>query len=303
MMRALAEFIMRGRMQACLIALVGNLLPLISPATVGLVTLRQRFQDGLLVLLWAGMPLMAALFLEWTSALVALSSLVGLISVIIAGEVLKATTSWQLALVAVLATCLVGVQAVAIPLDAETMAISAQVSALIADQQMVTPDSGVSPFIGLMALTAAGLGVENANAVLVLGFLAWLAGIGAIGALLVARWWQSLLYNPGGFQQEFHGMRFDRLIGCGLMAAVIACNVLAPEYMTWASLFGLPLLLAGLGLAHFVVKSKKLGVVWLIVLYVGLVLIGPLSMVLIVVGFLDSFLNLRSRFAGAGENR
>lgn len=301
MMRALAEFIMRGRMQACLIALVGNLLPLISPATVGLVTLRQRFQDGLLVLLWAGLPLMAALFLEWTSALIALSSLVGLISVLIAGEVLKATTSWQLALVALLATCLIGVQAIAIPLDAETKTIAAKVSELIADQEMVTADSNVSPFIGLMALTAMGLGVDSANGVLVLGFLAWLAGIGAIGALLLARWWQSLLYNPDGFQQEFHGLRFDRVIGSGLMTAVVACNVLAPEYMTWASLFGLPLLLAGLGLAHYVVKAKKLGVVWLIVLYVGLVLIGPLSMVLIVVGFLDSFLNLRTRIAGTSE--
>jgi len=301
MMRALAEFIMRGRMQACLIALVGNLLPLISPATVGLVTLRQRFQDGLLVLLWAGLPLMAALFLEWTSALIALSSLVGLISVLIAGEVLKATTSWQLALVALLATCLIGVKAIAIPLDAETKTIAAKVSELIADQEMVTADSNVSPFIGLMALTAMGLGVDSANGVLVLGFLAWLAGIGAIGALLLARWWQSLLYNPDGFQQEFHGLRFDRVIGSGLMTAVVACNVLAPEYMTWASLFGLPLLLAGLGLAHYVVKAKKQGVVWLIVLYVGLVLIGPLSMVLIVVGFLDSFLNLRTRIAGTSE--
>lgn len=297
MMRALAEFIMRGRMQACFIALAGNLLPLISPATVGLVTLRQRFQDGFLVLLWAGMPLIAALLLEWTSALIALSSLVGLISVFIAGQVLKTTTSWQLALVALLATCLIGVQAVAIPLGEETRAISAKVSEYIADPEMATSGTGVSPFVGLMALTAIGLGVETANGVLVLGFLAWLAGIGAIGALLLARWWQSLLYNAGGFQQEFHGMRFDKVVGSGLMLAVLACNLLAPEYMTWASLFGLPLLLAGLGLAHYMVRAKKLGVVWLIILYVGLVLIGPLSMVLIVVGFLDSFMNLRARIA------
>lgn len=55
-MRALAEFIMRGRPQACLVALVGVIVPLIGPASVGLVTLRKGSFEGALVALWATLP-------------------------------------------------------------------------------------------------------------------------------------------------------------------------------------------------------------------------------------------------------
>jgi hypothetical protein len=300
-MRALAQFIMRGRLQACVVALVGNLLPMISPATVALVTLKRSFSDGLLVLLWAALPLLVAVFYASASTLVAVTSLVGLISVVIASEILKSTASWQLALIAVLLTCALGVQISAGLLPAETTSVLAQVNQLLADQDNMTT-SAVSPFFVLLAITALGLGIETANAVLVLGFLAWLTAIGAISGLLLGRWWQAILFNPGGFQQEFHGLHLQKVLASGLMIAVVACNLLAPEYKAWGSLFGLPLLLAGVGLAHFGIRARKMGVVWLVVMYVGLVLFGPLSMVLIVVGFLDSFLNLRTRLGDTGRN-
>ena len=56
-MRALAEFVMAGRFKAALVALLGNFLPLVSPAAVGLVVLRQGLTEGSLVLLWAILPL------------------------------------------------------------------------------------------------------------------------------------------------------------------------------------------------------------------------------------------------------
>ena len=44
-MRALAEFIMRGRVQACLVALVGVVVPLVGPAAIGLVTVTEGSFD------------------------------------------------------------------------------------------------------------------------------------------------------------------------------------------------------------------------------------------------------------------
>ena len=40
---------MRGRAQACAVALFGWLLPLVSPATIGLVSLRKDSSEGLIV--------------------------------------------------------------------------------------------------------------------------------------------------------------------------------------------------------------------------------------------------------------
>ena len=52
-MRALAEFIMRGRAQDCGVALLGTFFLFVSPATIGLVTLRKGSTEGLVILRWA----------------------------------------------------------------------------------------------------------------------------------------------------------------------------------------------------------------------------------------------------------
>jgi len=295
-MRALAGFIMRGRMQASLVALVGNLVPLVSPAALGLVTLRRSFGEGLLILLWACLPLLAVLFLSSASHLVVTTSIVGMVVVLVAAEVLKGTVSWQLTLVAVLAFSAVAMLIMG-------MALAAEAAQVIADVQQIMvslagqPEPGVSPFYILMAVTATSLGIETVSMNYVLGFLSWLTGLNVIASLLLARWWQSLLYNPGGFQQEFHNLRFHVVIASALMLIVVICNLLPAEYMTWASMVGMPLLLSGVSFAHFGAKLLGLGTVWLIFMYVGLVLFSPLSMVLIAVGFLDSFLDFRTRLA------
>lgn len=295
-MRALAEFIMRGRVQASLVALVGNLVPLISPATVGLVTLRRGLLDGMLVWLWAALPLVVALIISSANDFVVMTSVLGLVVVVIAAEVLKGTVSWQMTMLAVIAACSLAMLALGIVIPESTNRVAGDVQGVMAamDGQKGT---SISPFYMLMAVTAASLGVETVNMTYVLGFMSWLTGLNVIVSLLLARWWQSLLFNPGGFQQEFHGLRFGVAVATVLMAAVVACNLLAPEYRAWGSMLGMPLLLAGMGVAHHAVKFRGMGTVWLVVMYAGLLLFGPLSMVLIAVGFLDSFLNFRARLA------
>jgi hypothetical protein len=295
-MRALANFIMRGRMQASLVALVGNLVPMVSPAALGLVTLRRGLGEGLLVLLWACLPLLAVLFLSSASHLVVMTSIVGMVVVLVAADVLKGTVSWQLTLVTVLVCCAAALLMLGLLLGTEAAQVIDDVQRVMLNLDG-QPEPGVSPFYILMAVTATSLGIEVVNMNYVLGFLSWLTGLNVIASLLLARWWQSLLYNPGGFQQEFHGLRFHVVIASALMLAVVVCNLLPADYMTWASMVGMPLLLSGISFAHFSVKLLGLGTVWLVVMYVGLIIFSPLSMVLIAVGFLDSFLDFRNRLA------
>lgn len=101
-MRALAEFIMRGRMQAALVAMAGSLVPMLSPAAVSLVTLGRGPRDGLLVMLWGLLPLMVALYGSGINPMITLATMAGLIVVVAASAYLRLTASWSSALIVVL---------------------------------------------------------------------------------------------------------------------------------------------------------------------------------------------------------
>ena len=293
-MRALAEFIMRGRMQASIVALAGNLVPLISPATVGLVTLRRNYQDGLLVLLWAAIPLLATFFMSNASYLIVLTSLTTLVAVMVSAEVLKKTVSWQVTLSATLAICSLVLLVLGSVFSAETARVSSEVQAVIGSLDALGEEP-VSPFYLIMAVTAANLGVTSVTAGFVLGFLAWLTVMHVVGSLLLSRWWQAMLVNPGGFRAEFHSLRLGSMVASVLMAAVILLHFTSPVLAPWGSMMGFPLLLAGVGLVHHTVAALGLGTFWLVLFYVGLVLFGPMSLILVGLGFLDSILDFRTR--------
>ncbi len=287
-MRALAEIIMRGRAQACGVALFGWLLPLVSPATIGLVSLRKDSSEGLIVTLWAVLPWLALYMASDVSPLVVLVPLAALVVIAAVANVLRSTASWQWALIATglasaLAAILFGVIAsadvdLAVAKIAEFFAqISAQ--AEISEELNFTPDR-----------------------TFVLGLVAWLIGSTAACGLFVARWWQALLFNPGGFQEEFHGFRLDKPVAVILIALVIAGVSLPIEYRPWVELLSLPLLIAGVAVVHSSVKLMGMGAHWLGLMYFGLFFIGPTGTVLVGLGLIDSILNLRSRLA-AFKNR
>lgn len=294
-MRALAEFIMRGRLQASLVALAGNLVPLISPATVALVSLRQSTPDALLVLMWACLPLLAMAGWGDVSPLLAATSLMGVAGVLPVARVLRQTQSWPLALVAILIVSGAAMFVVATIAGEATALLLAELQGVLDALKSGDTSQTGSVFHLLMGAMAVGLGLEQATLVYVLGFLAWLTAMQLVASLLLGRWWQAVLYNPGGFRAEFHGLRLDRVLAGGLLLGIVVCNLGAAELGPWASLLGLPLLLAGLGLVHHAVQFWHLGVQWLVLLYIGLVMFSPLSLVLVGMAFLDSVFDLRAR--------
>ena len=278
---------MRGRAQACGVALFGWLLPLISPATVGLVSLRKDSSEGLIVVLWAVLPWLALYMAGNISILIVLVPLAVLLVVTAIAKLLRSSASWQwtlLAAVIISAAIAVGLGIVASPdVDravAATVEFLAQVNAQAGpDQLSFAPDR-----------------------FFVLGMLAWLIGSTAVCGLLVSRWWQALLFNPGGFQKEFHDYRLDQTIALVLIVFVMAGVGLPMEYRPWVELVSLPLLIAGLALVHSSVKLMGMGGHWLGLMYFGLFFIAPVGTLLVGLGLLDSMLNLRSRLA-AFKNR
>lgn len=278
-MRTLARFIMRGRMQAGITALVGSItsVPLVTPATVALVTLRHGLTAGLQVLAWGLLPAIVFLALQQPSALLAIS---GMLTVYVAAAVLRKTASWSQALMGLVACSLLGALLVALfaPLF------------VAAFEQIITKF-----FDGLQAQQPLGLPVPDTT--LIVGLVASMIAYGAAGGLVLARWWQSVLYNPEGFASEFQRLRLTQIQAFCCAGAVIYSLLQSPSYSIWAQVFALPLLLAGIALVHAVAAKKRLATPWLVFFYAALVLIQPFMQLLIVVAFFDVWLDFRKRLA------
>lgn len=286
-MRALAEFIMRGRAQACAVAFLGNLFPLISPATVGLVSLRKGSQEGVVVLLWAALPLIASYFFDQGSSLLTFISGLSLLMTLIAANVLRVTGSWQWTILTSMLTAMMVMFAIALLLSTDVDLLVDRLSTMFAElaQQQ---SAQVEPFI--------------ASRPLVLGLGALMLAVSTILCLFVSRWWQAMLYNPCGFGEEFRQLRLDvRAAGLSIIAFVVALY-LPTEYRFWAELMVLPLLLSGLSLMHYGVNVAALGKAWLVFMYVGLVVSGPvIGGLLVGLGLADSLLNLRLRLTASKD--
>lgn len=287
-MHSLAQFIMAGRLKAALVAFFGNLVPFISPAAVGLVTLRRGVTDAGLLAMWAILPLLLLVrmsdvnpMMVWAS----IASMVAVVAVVVAALVLKHMVSWPAALLAA-----VGLSS----------AMALLLESLVATDLTAIRESVVAILQGMAKRQGQSLSLAPEQ-ILSPGALAWAAAFTAIGALLLARWWQALLYNPGGFRKEFHALRLSPTLAFVLLGAIALSYVVVNNDLSWGNVLGLPLMLSGVALVHHMVAFAQLGGHWLVIFYTGLILlVGPLSLVLVALGFLDSLLDFRGRLAKKG---
>ena len=124
--------------------------------------------------------------------------------------------------------------------------------------------------------------------------------------LLMARWWQSLLYNPGGFGAEFRRLRLPRLPMLAVTATLLALVALAGfQSGAWHPRYSTDLLVIvstlyafqGLAAIHDFVAVRRLSSGWLIGLYVILLVEAlPAVLLLVATGLADSLMDRR----GAG---
>jgi hypothetical protein len=240
------------------------------------------------VLLWAALPLIASYFFDQGSSLLTFISGLSLLMTLIAANVLRVTGSWQWTILTSMLTAVVVMLATALLLSTDVDLLVDRLSTMFAEiaQQQ---SSQVEPFI--------------ASRPLVLGLGALMLAVSTILCLFVSRWWQAMLYNPGGFGEEFRQLRLDmRAAGLSIIAFIVALY-LPTEYRFWAELMVLPLVLSGLSLMHYGVNVAALGKAWLVFMYVGLVVSGPvIGGLLVGLGLADSLLNLRLRLT-AGKDR
>lgn len=282
-MRALAEFILRGRIQAFLVAIAGSLIPLVSSATVGLVSLSKGSKEGILVFLWVSLPLLLLQQMGSENPLLTAVSIASLGLMVVSAAVHSLMASWQWTLLVILLGACLCALSFGVLMASHISAVITVVQDMLLN---VVAQQG-----GQMDLTI--------TTPLVLGLIAMTLAFGSIMSLMLARWWQAMLYNPGGFQKEFHSFSLDLKIAVILIAIALSGVFWPTGYEFWASLAVLPLLLAGIALVHFAAKQFSLGNQWLAFLYAGLILFGkPVTLILVGIGLADSIIDLRSKLAG-----
>jgi len=281
-MRALAELVMRGRAQAIGVAVAGILLPFFlwfGVAAVGLVVLRKGGNEAFVVLGWGLLAAFAVLL--WQGDVGPIATLLATAS---AALVLRWTSSWPLALLAVVAVGFVAALALNIFGSAYLLQLVALLNDLLEKLRAQMPSPQVQALGQLSTVQVSGW----------LGF--WAAVSGFISVAL-ARYWQAGLYNPGGFRQEFQQLRLPPPIALGLVVIGGLLLMLGAEYHVWLALLGLPFVVAGIALVHGMVALKGWGRGPLVVLYLAwFFLLGIVTATLFLLALVDSWLDFRGRF-------
>ena len=273
-MRALAEIAMRGRAYAIGLSMAGAVLPLltwVSASIVSLVVLRKGAIDGSIVLLWTLLPLGVAIYFIGDP-----SSTTAVIGSAILAYVLRITVSWELTLVT---TLLLSV-------------IASLVFQYTASDVLLV---FVNLYMEIHKQLSLEMNYESAKEQF-LGLFAMGQAYTMFAIVILARWWQSQLYNPGEFKTEFHQIRAKPVFVSGLLLLSVACIFFGDPLNRWIPLLTMPLAVSGLAMVHWIGDFRRVGGVWMLIFYLLLIFFFQyVYPVLIVLALLDGYLNLRQR--------
>jgi hypothetical protein len=283
------RYLLKGRWQAALNALIWTLLPFMNwlgVVIVNFVTLRQGTQNGMVVLLWTAMPPLAAAvagYPNWLIWGVLSGSLVSWLMAVL----LRECRSWQLVLqlaVALAALIVLAIHFFVPHIETYWQKVLTSYSKEMSSIWGIEPSSETfKTFIALLAKMATGWYA------LTLLFI-------NLTNLLIARWWQASLFNPGGLAQELSQLRLG-WAPLGLFIAILGgCALdLAIAWDVLALICGL-FFLAGLSLFHYLAKMTQ--VMWLLVLgfYLLLLFLSPYVVpVVILLAIMDTLGDVRQR--------
>lgn len=204
---------------------------------------------------------------------------------VIASEVLRRTTNLPAAIGSVLVLSLITVVALLAlqaPMEGFWSTAVERLKVLTAPPEGFSSEpSGMGAFSQTqwVALLQAGAGIT----VLVI----------ATAGLFLARSGQAKLFNPGGFQREFHALYFGKQVSF-ICLALLLMGIFAGGALgiALATLALTPLLFQGLAVIHALVKTRSLGIGWLVGVYVMLMFVQPATLLVGAIGFIDNIRRL-----------
>lgn len=278
-MNNLARWAMQNGRNATLASAICFAVPLLfwaGAALWALVLMRQGWKEGLYVILWSAIPAMG-----WFYAGDPTPLLIG-VGTALSALVLRGSVRLELAM---LAATLVGVVFYQVlPL----ILTDILTTVVIRLEEVLSQSLNDQPELLLLVKTLTEPlihGVLAASHVLVL-----------VVCLLLGRYWQATLYNPGGFGQEFKSLKLPLGFTLPVMLALMSASELDPVLIGVLPILTVPLFLAGLAMFHGVLSINSVSSYWMIPMYVGLIIVGQyMYTLLIFVAVLDSLIDVRTR--------
>lgn len=285
-MRHFADFIMRGRVPAVVVIFASAMIPLllwVSGGALSLVTLRRGALEGAFAGGAAALVLVVVIGALAGTPQPALQPMLQLwLPVFLIALWLRYSVSLAQAL-----EMAAGLAAIAVAvfhlLHPDTVGywreVFGQARELFPAQSM--PDSTAwQDVVATLAPEMTRLWAVN-----MLGLVA--------GSLLLGRWWQAMLYNPGGFREEFHALRLERWFAWVVLVWLVAAAALGQGLIydiafTLSSVF----VLQTLAVLHTLSARLRWGRLGLVLIYLLLPLVIQLAAV---VGIIDVFLDMRRR--------
>ncbi len=294
-MKALAAFVMRGRSTAALVAATAAVLfwlfppfLIVSGAAVALVTLRRGAAEGAWLMALAGFGAVALTALALGTPWPMLDVLPAFwLPVWLLALVLRATVSLSRTFQVAALLDLLGVAGFYLALGDPAVWWGGvlnqweQALAPLAPADRATLDQ----LLALLKTWAPYLPGQAVGAALLF----------VLAGLLLGRWQQALLFNPGGFRPEFHELRLGQPLAA-LMLALFGATLLSgwPPLSNVALVLGLLYTVQGIALVHAIALKRRLSPAWLLLFYL-LLLVPSLSQGVMALGVADAWADFRTR--------
>jgi hypothetical protein len=295
-MSALAQFIMKGRNQAILmlsfftiLSWLLSLASLLAAATLALPTLRLGPREGMIVMAGA-LPVVAVAgyFLMGSALDAAGFALVIWVPVILVSWVLRVTTNLSSALAAAVGLGSLSVTGFYLVVDDVAGFWKNQFQTLlkpILDQQaQVAGDASIATTLDVFSRFATGSVAAGSILSVML-------------SILLARWWQAGLYNPGGFRKEFISLRLNKWLALTVLVSIATILMSGGDIGLFVANLILPVfvgaMMAGFSVVHALLSDNPNGRFWLTGLYIGIMFVTPLIILVALLGIADSWFDWR----------
>ncbi len=302
-MRAFGQYLMKGRLQAIVgisaLSLIAMFMTpmayLLSGTPVGLVSLRRGPVIALQVTL--GCLLVVLMFLTFAglTPVIAMAFALGIwLPVWFCAVVLRNTESQGLM---VLATGFIGLVYIIVTyvMFGDVQAMWRGVLFSWIENAMTTAKADqIKPVLEQL--------IPYMNAAMASGIVTSIAL-----TVMLARWWQSWIFNPGGFRQEFIALRLPRVLLAVILVSAVLVLVgnsgLEPviKDVMFVTLF--LYVFHGVSVVHGIVLAKKLSRWWLFLMYFALIFFSLQAVLFIAcIGISDSVFRLSTGGSRPGGN-
>lgn len=304
-LRRFTDFVLQSRVQAMAVAFLTAFIPVIgsiSALIATLVTLRKGAVEGALVFIAATLPYILTYFASSNpSELLAF----GMLGMMIAGNVvtwffavlLRQYSNWNITLEIAALVGLISIALLHLIYPNIQSWWAAQLGAYFTKTAETLAAMGPTGESHMLPKDAQLQIIATAKRYAT-GFVVASVLFNALLQLAMGRWWQAVMFNPGGLRVELHQIRLSHLSGIifliGMMLAYWG-NEIALDVMP--ILYGV-FFIAGLSLLHYLIGAiRKNNWLWLIAAYAGIIWLFPLSFILIsIIALLDTWADFRKRF-------